>query len=141
MLPAMTNSPDMRAGDEDRDRTVSLIREAFTEGRLTNDEFQDRLAKAQQARTFGDLDALTTDLPAMPPGTAKPAGTAAANPEDDHTWRNLWGSWLTVALITNVIWGLTWITNTDRVPYYWPFWVMVPWGAVILVGWIAKRWR
>ncbi len=137
----MTMSPDMRAGDEDRDRTVSLIREAFAEGRLSNDEFQDRMAKAQQARTFGDLAALTTDLPAMPPGTAKPASAAVAVPEDNHTFRNLWGSWLTVALITNVIWGLTWISNPDHRPGYWPIWVMVPWGAVILVGWVTKRWR
>lgn len=137
----MTMSPEMRAGDEDRDRTVALIREAFAEGRLTNDEFQERMAKAQQARTFGDLAALTTDLPAMPPGSTKPAGAAVAVPDADHTWRNVWGSWLSVALITNVIWGVTWISHPTDVPYYWPFWVMVPWGAVILVGWLSKRGR
>ena len=78
----MTMSPDMRAGDADRDRTIAQVREAFAEGRLTNDEFQQRKVKAQQAITFGELAALTTDLPAVaiPPGAPAPSAPAVPAP-------------------------------------------------------------
>lgn len=141
MLPRMTMSPDMRAGDEDRDRTVSLIREAFAEGRLTNDEFQERMEQAQQARTFGELAALTTDLPAVFPPPSASTSSAVAAPADESNWRKGWGSWLGVSVIVNVIWAATWISHPSQVPYYWPIWVMGPWGAVMLIGWLNRRGR
>lgn len=141
MLPRMTMSPDMRAGDEDRDRTVSLIREAFAEGRLTNDEFQERMEQAQQARTFGELAALTTDLPAVFPPPSASTSSAVAAPADESNWRKGWGSWLGVSVIVNVIWAATWISHPSQVPYYWPIWVMGPWGAVMLIGWLSRRGR
>ncbi len=110
----------MRAGDEDRDRTISVIREAFAEGRLTNDEFQDRLTKAQNSRTFGDLAALTTDLPSLPPGTKSAPTSAISKVGGDRDYRRAWLSWLGVSVLVNAIWGITWITNPDEVPYYWP---------------------
>lgn len=137
----MTMSPDMRAGDEDRDRTVSLIREAFAEGRLTNDEFQERMEQAQQARTFGELAALTTDLPAVFPPPSASTSSAVAAPADESNWRKGWGSWLGVSVIVNVIWAATWISHPSQVPYYWPIWVMGPWGAVMLIGWLNRRGR
>ncbi len=141
MLPRMTMSPDMRAGDEDRDRTVSLIREAFAEGRLTNDEFQERMEQAQQARTFGALAALITDLPAVSPPPSASTSSAVAAPADESNWRKGWGSWLGVSVIVNVIWAATWISHPSQVPYYWPIWVMGPWGAVMLIGWLNRRGR
>ena len=138
MLPGMTMSPDMRAGDEDRDRTVSLLREAFAEGRLNNDEFQERMTKAHEARTFGELSTLTTDLPAMPPTTPAPPGASVAVPSDGKKdWRKAFFSWLGVAAIVNVIWAATWISHPTHVPYYWPIWVMLPWGAVMLIGYLS----
>ena len=53
------SSPDIRAGDADRDHVIARLREAFAEGRLTDDEFRDRMERAQQARTFGELTVLT----------------------------------------------------------------------------------
>ncbi|MDQ6605526.1 MAG: DUF1707 domain-containing protein [Actinomycetota bacterium] len=43
------------AADADRERSVALLREAVGEGRLTLDEFSDRVAQAQVARTEQDL--------------------------------------------------------------------------------------
>lgn len=137
----MTNSPDLRAGDEDRDRTIGVLREAFAEGRLTNDEFHDRMDKAQRARTFGDLSALTTDLPSAPSGTSIAPRAVIGRVEGDRDYRKAWLSWGVVSVIVNVIWGVTWITNPDDVPYYWPIWVMVPWGLAMVAGWLTQRWR
>src|SRR5258708_9671572 len=61
----MAADPRIRASDEDRDRVVSLLREHHAAGRLTAEEFNERLDKAYAAKTVGELDELMADLPAM----------------------------------------------------------------------------
>jgi Domain of unknown function (DUF1707)/Domain of unknown function (DUF4190) len=58
-----TNS-SMRAASADRERAVDVLKAGFTEGRLTQDEYNDRMGRAYAARTYGELTALTADLPA-----------------------------------------------------------------------------
>ena len=59
----MANDPRIRASDADRDRTVAALREHLAAGRLTTEEFDERLDKAYAAKTLGDLDDLMADLP------------------------------------------------------------------------------
>jgi hypothetical protein len=54
----------MRASDDDRERAVARLKAAFVHGRLTKDELAERAGRALSARTYGDLAALTSDLPA-----------------------------------------------------------------------------
>jgi Domain of unknown function (DUF1707)/Domain of unknown function (DUF4190) len=54
----------MRASDSDRDRVVEVLNVAFSEGRLSKDEYDGRLENALSARTYADLDQIVTDLPA-----------------------------------------------------------------------------
>jgi Domain of unknown function (DUF1707)/Pentapeptide repeats (8 copies) len=54
----------MRASDSDREKVVEILGAAYTEGRLTLDEFDDRTTTAYAAKTWGDLRSLTSDLPA-----------------------------------------------------------------------------
>ena len=61
----MAYDPKIRASDDDRDRTASLLREHHAAGRLTPEEFSERLDKAFAARTVGELDELLTDLPSI----------------------------------------------------------------------------
>jgi len=56
----------IRASDVDREAVVTTLREAYTAGRLTLDEFDERMAAAYAGRTWGDLRALTADLPVQP---------------------------------------------------------------------------
>ena len=58
-----TNS-SMRAASADRERAVDVLKAGFTEGRLTQDEYNDRMGRAYAAKTYGELTALTADLPA-----------------------------------------------------------------------------
>jgi hypothetical protein len=53
----------MRAADADRDRVVEVLSMAYSEGRLSKDEYDGRLENALSARTYADLDQLVTDLP------------------------------------------------------------------------------
>jgi hypothetical protein len=59
----------MRAATADRERTVDVLKAAFAEGRLTQDEFEQRTGQAFSARTYAELAALTADLPAGAPPT------------------------------------------------------------------------
>jgi Domain of unknown function (DUF1707)/Domain of unknown function (DUF4190) len=56
----------MRASSADRERAVDVLKAGFAEGRLTQDEYNDRMGRAYAARTYGDLATLTADLPAGP---------------------------------------------------------------------------
>jgi uncharacterized membrane protein len=55
----------MRAADADRDRAVGFLTTAFTEGRLTKEEYDARVESALSARTYSDLDHLVSDLPGV----------------------------------------------------------------------------
>jgi hypothetical protein len=58
----------MRAADADRERATDVLRAAFAEGRLTKDEYDQRVALACASRTYGELAAITDDLPVGPLG-------------------------------------------------------------------------
>jgi hypothetical protein len=60
----MAEPPDLRASDADRERVAEVLRHAAGEGRLTVDELDERIDAAFAARTHGELEALTADLPA-----------------------------------------------------------------------------
>jgi hypothetical protein len=62
MNPAM--SPGMRAASADRERAVDVLKAGFAEGRLTQDEYNERMNRAYASRTYAELIALTADLPA-----------------------------------------------------------------------------
>jgi hypothetical protein len=57
-------NPAMRAASADRERAVDVLKAGFAEGRLSQDEYNDRMGRAYVARTYGELTALTADLPA-----------------------------------------------------------------------------
>ena len=63
----------MRVSDADREALTARLRDNYAEGRLTQDELDERVSVALSAKTFGELRTLTTDLPgpaAVPPPTA-----------------------------------------------------------------------
>ena len=68
----MTREPSLRASDGDRERAVAQLQEACTQGRLTLEELTTRLEQALAATTYGELDAVTVDLPSRPAFTGAP---------------------------------------------------------------------
>jgi hypothetical protein len=53
----------LRASDTDREQLVDVLKGAFSEGRLTQDEYTHRMEQAYTAKTYGELRALVADLP------------------------------------------------------------------------------
>jgi hypothetical protein len=135
--------PQMRAADSDRDAVASRLGEHMSAGRLTVAEYEDRVARAYAAKTYGELATLTADLPAGRGGTSRQAGPAA-RPQPvaaracapwaarGSTWRRAaWGSWASTALIVTTIWLITSLSSGAFL-YFWPIWVIVPWGVVLM---------
>jgi hypothetical protein len=61
------SQPPILASDAERRRTSEVLRQASVEGRLTLDEFSERVEQALTARTRDELQAVTRDLPAIVP--------------------------------------------------------------------------
>jgi hypothetical protein len=67
---------NLRASHGDRDQVVEQLRVAAGDGRLTAEELDERLETALTARTYGELEVLLHDLPAVPGTVTAPAPTA-----------------------------------------------------------------
>ena len=72
----------LRASDADREQVLEFLKTAFVQGRLTMDELDARAGQALVSRTYGELAALTADIPsgparAVPRPPAAPAGVPA----------------------------------------------------------------
>ena len=61
----MTDRP-IRASDKERESVVDVLRDAYTDGRLTLEEFEERTSAAYASKTWPDLRELTGDLPVEP---------------------------------------------------------------------------
>lgn len=75
----------LRCADQDRELVAQVLNNAYADGRLTIDEHADRIAQAYDARTFGQLNTLTSDLvisrqPAAAPQPAAPLTLSEPKP-------------------------------------------------------------
>lgn len=133
--------PHLRAADADRAAVATVLGQHMSAGRLTMDEYDERLAQVYAAKTYGELDRITEDLPSSAPApraerTPAPAtaGAPARWDHDPHSWR----SWATTSIIVLVIWAATSLATWEFL-YFWPVWVIGPWGAVLLAQTLMGR--
>lgn len=73
----MSEPEQMRASNAEREAVIARLNEACSEGRLTLDEFSERVEQAWGARTRGDLEQLASDLPASAGAAVAPAAPPA----------------------------------------------------------------
>jgi len=141
----MTSNTRTRASDADRDRTVAALREHLAAGRLTVEEFDERMNQAYAAKTLGELDSLMADLPETDPGQLPdaPAHRSAARPplarrrppgsiearrgRFSPAWRTTGGAWLAISLVLFVIWLASGASGGP-----WFLWVALALAAVLL---------
>lgn len=81
----MATTDGLRVGDAEREAVAAELREHYAQGRLTIEDFNQRLDAAFAARTRGDLDKLTRDLPhARPVSTPLPATSLGSWRQHGH---------------------------------------------------------
>jgi hypothetical protein len=147
--------PHLRAADTDREAVGADLGRHMAAGRLTLAEYDERLAQVYAARTYGELDELTADLPALT--SARPAAPAttpvprpmtagcasrgmpvtppvalwAAHGVGHGTPEHSWRSWLATSVTVLVVYLAISLASWEF-SYFWPMWVIGPWGAVLL---------
>jgi uncharacterized membrane protein len=70
----------MRSSAAEREHSIDILKTAFADGRLTKQEYEDRVGLALSPLTYADLAALTSDLPAGLPGSQAPASAYLSRP-------------------------------------------------------------
>ena len=123
----------LRISDAEREVIVDELGRHLTAGRLTIAEFDERVAGVYRATTRDDATAVLADLPSTPaPAPPRPAEGPFARRRPPLHQRIEWGAWATVGSINLVVWALvSW--GTASLVYFWPIWVIVPWGIVLAV--------
>jgi hypothetical protein len=123
-------SRSTRASDEDRERVVRQLSEHTAAGRLSLTEFSDRVSAVYGATLVSDLDQVLSDLPVVRVRreVGQPAVTAT-------TWLGgsrggPWMPWLLTGAICLAIWVVSSLAQ-ERVLYFWPVWMIGPWGVAI----------
>ena len=86
----MGTGPDLRIGDADRESTAAVLREHYAQGRLTMEEFNQRLDATFAAVTQRQLNHITRDLPhvssmsARLPAASVPSGRERFRQDGHH---------------------------------------------------------
>ncbi|WP_248581416.1 DUF1707 domain-containing protein [Nocardioides sp. InS609-2] len=127
--PRRAENSALRASDLDRDVVHRVLGEAYAEGRLDRDEFDQRSDSVTKARTLAELPEIMSDL--VPSRAVVPAADRheAAVAEYRSERRNaLWG-FLSASTICWVIWFATGMS------FPWPLFVML--GTGLNLGRIA----
>jgi hypothetical protein len=138
----------LRAADVDRAFVADLLKKAVDEGRLSLNEYDERLRHTYDARTYGDLDQIIADLPrpsrrtalspaasTVPISPVSPGGSAR---KESSGLTRAWSVWALVVGINVLVWMFVSLVSTDWV-YPWPLWVAGPWGIVLLVSTVMGR--
>jgi uncharacterized protein DUF1707 len=74
-----TDTNALRASDAERSATAEVLRRHHAEGRLDTYELEERIGRCYAAKTLGELDALTADLPG-PERRQRPSPRRARRP-------------------------------------------------------------
>jgi hypothetical protein len=148
----MPPNPEMRASDADRDRVAALLRENCAQGRITIEELEERLEAAYSARTIGQLQEVTSDLPEedlyeLPVPASQRAPLAGSSAPVARTsgggdvvragTRAVWATWAAVSGINFAIWLVLVIAGVSVYP--WWIWVAGPWGAILAISTVLGR--
>jgi Domain of unknown function (DUF1707) len=83
--------PSVRVSDAERAEVADRLARHFSDGRLDQAEFDERVSRAMAAKTFGDFQGLFDDLPNLAGDTPSdtpgdtPAGSSFSTPKDPWT--------------------------------------------------------
>lgn len=114
----MPNAGHIRVSDEDRERSAEELREHMVAGRLTSEEYEERLGSVYAARTRSDLDELRRDLPV----SSEAARRALVQRKSSLRRRLLQeaGGSMTASLVCVAIWLAAGAQGS-----FWPAWVIL----------------
>ncbi len=110
----------VRIGDAERERVRELLSRHAADGRISLDEFSDRLGEVYAARTAAELEGALRELPPLPAGTLPPPpGQRSAQ---RARVRAAVVGYLAFVVLMLTIWAAT------GAGFFWPLWPVVGMG-------------
>jgi hypothetical protein len=129
----MSETSGFRVSDQQREQAARAIRDHFAAGRLTEDELNDRLQAALQARTEPELNALLADLPSLPVSPQqRKAELVQRRRELQRRLIQQTGGGLGLIALCTAIW-----VGSGAHGQFWPIWVVL----VVLIPLLRNGWR
>jgi uncharacterized protein DUF1707 len=109
--PRQPGHASMRASDADREIVRAVLADAYADGRLTREEYDDRLNTLYGSRTLGEVSSLVTDLvpPDGPPMAPAPLLRADLRTRGARKWRKDVEESFVAFLIPSIICTVIWI--------------------------------
>jgi heme A synthase len=131
----------LRASHADREQAVNVVKAAFVQGLLAKDEFDLRIGQVLAACTYGQLAALTADIP-VSLTAVRPLGEAARKPEGRKAvkaWAGGAAAFTGVAAVTAVANGSIDVERLVFVVIFVPFAAMLVAMLLALHAWLDRR--
>src|SRR5437763_2830583 len=128
----MERSSQLRVSDEQRERTAHELREHFAAGRISEEELDERVQAAYNARTEQELSGLVADLPRLPVTRQQQKAEIAERRRElqRHLIQHTGGAFSVFLLCT-----LIWLASGAH-GQFWPIWVAIfPVLALVRNGW------
>ena len=137
--PRQPGHASMRASDADREIVRGVLADAFADGRLTREEYDDRLNTLYGSRTLGEVSSLLTDLVPLdgPPMAPAPLLRADYRTRGARKWRKEVEESFAAFLIPSIICTVIWIAITGG-GFFWPAFPMLFLG-INLVKTVVQR--
>ena len=131
---ATPTDPNMRVSNADRTEVADRLSKHYGDGRLDEDEFNERLDRAMKAKTQADLHGLFADLPDTPPEMSRPEEPRAVVPQRRR--RPLLGRVVFIVLAVVIVSSL-WHAVMH------PFWALggfyIPWLLIAVIAFLVWR--
>ena len=124
--PRQPGHASMRASDADREIVRAVLADAYADGRLTRQEYDDRLSALYGSRTLGEVPSLVSDLvpPDGPPAAPAPLRPADLRTRGARKWRRDVEESFAAFLFPSVICAVIWIVVAGR-GFFWPVFPML----------------
>ncbi|MGJ6979897.1 DUF1707 domain-containing protein [Aestuariimicrobium soli] len=138
-------APQMRLADRDRDVAREVLASAYTDGQLNHTEYSERLDRASEVATFGELVPVIGDLTMLTPHPQVGAPTPTPMPAATGGRRGLdkavsivRGVGAGLVGINVVIWLFVMLGNGHWV-YFWPAWVALAFAIPVVVLMVIRN--
>ena len=138
-------SPSMRVSHAERTEVADRLSKHYGDGRLDEEEFNERLDRAMKAKTQSDLDGLFDDLPEPQPPrpVTRPDPHSHPRPPGPRPFSRI--AFLALVVVLAIMVG-QWLAHPFVFPFggFWPIGFHIPWlliGIAVFVWWRFVRWR
>lgn len=124
----------LRASDRDRELVLGVLAEAYADGRLNREEYDERAEAVRNARTLGELPPTVADLVLQTPPRGDELARASSAQLHEHalrayeaTRREALSGLVVITVVLSGIWYV--VTGAG---FYWPIFVVLAAGANLL---------